>query len=110
MFGFGATKAFNNISNQDFKAKMDSGSAVVLDVRTPAEYQSGRIPGSQMIDFYSPSFRNDIQKLDPAQTYLVYCRSGARSGQAVKLMTEMGFADCYNLEYGIIGWDGPVES
>jgi phage shock protein E len=77
---------------------------VVLDIRTPEEVAAGAIPGARMVDFYSPSFRSDIDTLDRDATYLVYCRSGSRSAEATKLMEDLGFEDVYELEGGILAW------
>lgn len=70
---------------------------VILDVRTPQEYSDSHIVSSKNIDFLNSSFKNEISKLDKTKVYKVYCRSGNRSGQAVRLMKELGFQDVENL-------------
>ncbi len=77
---------------------------VILDVRTPAEYEEGRIEGAINVDFRSPAFRANLEKFDRGGTYLVYCRTGNRSGQALKLMKELGFGDVIHLSSGIVKW------
>ena len=77
----------------------------VIVVRTPVEFADGHIEGAVMIDFYADSFAEDIAALDPDATYLVYCRSGNRSGQATALMAELGFEQVYDLDGGVIAWD-----
>ena len=77
---------------------------VLLDIRTTEEVSAGAIPGARMIDFYSPTFRADIDTLDRDATYLVYCRSGNRSAQATQLMADLGFKDVYELEGGVLAW------
>jgi rhodanese-related sulfurtransferase len=52
------------------------------------------------LDYLSPSFAKNIQKLDKAATYFVFCRSGNRSAQACRLMHQNGF-DVRNLSGGI---------
>ena len=76
--------------------------AVVVDVRTPEEYDAGHIPGAINVDFRSPSFGASIGELDPTKTYLVYCRSGNRSGQATALMHSKGFSSVYDLSGGVV--------
>lgn len=76
----------------------------VLDIRTPEEAAGGTLPGAKVIGFYSPTFQQEISALDRAATYLVYCRSGNRSAQATRMMTEMGFVDVYELEGGVVAW------
>ena len=78
----------------------------VIDVRTPAEYAEGHIDGATLIDFYEPTFADKIAELDPDGEYLVYCRSGNRSGQAYALMQELGFDRVYDLDGGVVGAAG----
>ena len=77
---------------------------VLLDVRTPMEYREERIEGSVMVDYLSPSFRDDVAKLDRSKSYLVYCRSGQRSDGAVKVMRELGFRNVSGIAGGITKW------
>jgi rhodanese-related sulfurtransferase len=77
---------------------------VILDVRTPQECSAGRIEGSIVLDFRSSSFQEQVSQLDPEKAYLVYCRTGRRSAQAVRLMRELGFRELYNLLGGIVDW------
>lgn len=101
MFGiFGKAKAYEDINGAEFKKKLKEAGAVVLDVRTRGEFSEGHIPRAVHIDVMSPSFAGAIEKLDRNKTYLVYCRSGNRSGQACSIMTAKGFK-AYNLAGGI---------
>ena len=77
---------------------------VILDVRTPSEYGEGHIQNAINIDFYAPTFREDISKLNRNNTYLVYCRTGNRSKQAIDVMKELIFKDVYHMFEGIVGW------
>ncbi len=65
----------------------------IIDVRTPAEYGAGHLAGAVNLDLQSPSFADEVSRLDRSGAYLVYCRSGNRSAQAAQLMTSMGFTD-----------------
>lgn len=65
--------------------------AVVVDVRTPAEFAEGHLEGAVNIDLQSGSFEQQIAALPADGSYLVYCRSGNRSAQAVGIMAELGF-------------------
>lgn len=78
---------------------------VVLDIRTPEEVATGTLPGAiQFIDFYSPTFQAQIAELDRDTTYLVYCRSGNRTQEATRIMSDLGFSDVYQLDGGILEW------
>ena len=70
--------------------------AVVIDVRTPAEYEAGHLDDALNIDFNAPDFKGQIGKLDRDGSYVVYCKSGNRSGQAKAVMDQMGFTDVYD--------------
>ncbi len=77
---------------------------VILDVRTPTEFKEQRIAKSINIDFYASDFETQLQKLDKHKKYLVYCRSGNRSGQALQKMLNLGFTDAVHMEGGITAW------
>ena len=77
---------------------------IILDIRTPEEFNSGRVAGSVNIDFYESSFASELDKLDKDKTYFVYCNSGNRSGSAMGTMRDLGFVDVYDLDGGIQAW------
>ena len=79
---------------------------IILDVRTPEEYEISRIPNSVNIDFYNPEiFMQEIGKLDKNMSYYIYCRTGVRSANSCHLMKELGFTKTYNLIGGIVDWN-----
>lgn len=95
--------------NEWAQALIDQPESVVLDVRTEEEFESGYIPNAKNIDLrMGPGFIDEINSLDKNKSYYVYCRSGARSAQAVQLMRDLGFAEAYNLLGGILEWEGEV--
>ena len=77
---------------------------VLLDVRTPKEFQAERIDGAVMADYLSPSFRDEMTNFDREKTYLVYCRTGNRTKGALKVMRELGFRNLLHLADGIAKW------
>ena len=78
----------------------------VLDIRTPAEFAEGHIRGAQNIDFLGADFTQRLEQLDPDATYLVYCRSGNRSAQAMKVFGRLGFTRILHMSRGIRDWQG----
>lgn len=82
-----------------------SGPVRVLDVRTPEEYAEGHIEDAELIDFYASDFEQRIDALDRGATYVVYCRSGNRSGQATALMAAQGFTAVNDVAGGIVAWE-----
>jgi rhodanese-related sulfurtransferase len=93
-----------DLSVSEFSSKVTEAGVITLDVRTPGEFNEGHIEGALLVDFQSGNFENEIASLDKSKTYAVYCRSGNRSGQAVKVMSDAGFTDLYNLDGGVIDW------
>jgi rhodanese-related sulfurtransferase len=71
--------------------------AVIIDVRTPQEYASGHLEGSVNIDINAADFEENITALDPIAKYLIYCRSGNRSAQAIERMRGLGFTNMVDL-------------
>lgn len=63
---------------------------VVIDVRTPEEFDEGHIAGAQRIGLADADFADQIAALDPEVDYVVYCRSGNRSAQAAAEMRALG--------------------
>lgn len=88
--------AVTTLSPQAFLARYASD-AIVLDVRTPGEYQSGHLAVARNIDFLADDFQARVDPLPREATYYLYCRSGNRSGQAARLMANMGFTNVYNI-------------
>lgn len=81
--------------------------AVIIDVRTLAEVSQGYIPNMMHLDIYNPGpFMDGAKQLDPSKSYYIYCRSGARSGQACAILNSLGFEKTYNLVGGIMEWKG----
>ncbi len=79
--------------------------AQILDVRTPAEFAAGHIPGALCIDIYSADFvERCLAELDPSKPVLVYCRSGARSSSAADFLARSGYHGA-NLIGGFTAWD-----
>ena len=71
--------------------------AIVIDVRTPEEFAAGHLEGAVLIDIKDASFDSKIAALDPDAAYIVYCRSGNRSAQAVERMRGAGIDDITDL-------------
>ena len=85
----------NNQNNPDF---------VIIDVRTSEELADGHIENAINIDYYSETFRDELNNLDKSKTYLIYCRSGNRSAKALNRMAELNFREVYNILEGIVRW------
>lgn len=89
--GQGTVSAPADVAWSPPDAKFDQ--SAVIDVRTPQEFAEGHLAGAVNIDLQSPDFKQQIAALPRDRSYLVYCRSGNRSGVAVLQMKALGFAD-----------------
>ena len=93
--------------NQGVQEYKNAAGAVLLDVRTPQEYREGHIPGSQNVPLQQLDKVEEVTENKDTVLY-VYCRSGARSRQAVSLLNHMGYTNVHNIG-GIVAYSGKVE-
>lgn len=81
-----------------------SDNAIVIDVRTPEEWQEGVIKHPIMMDYYDKDFKNKVLNLPKDRPILVYCHIGYRSRKTQKWLIKNGYNHVINLESGIVGW------
>lgn len=91
------------LEKDNFQVLMQQESQVI-DVRTPEEYALGYIEGAILIDYKAADFHSSISALNRNVTYLIYCRSGNRSGKASIIMDSLGFKKIYDLKGGYMNW------
>lgn len=95
---------FQSIDVAEAKSMIAKERVSIVDVRTPAEVSQGKIKDAIAINVASPTFMNQLSKLDRAAPYIVYCRSGRRSVNACNRMSKEGFTNLYNLKGGFNAW------
>ena len=78
---------------------------VVLDIRTPGEFSTGRIAGAKNINFQAPDFEQRIGELDKSKSYLVHCASGGQEFTLTAAFKKHGFKSIYHLDGGIKAWE-----
>ncbi len=106
----GSVKLINVVSAARLLSE-DQG-IVLLDVRTPQEFETGHIRGAQNVDFLNTDFLEKIGQLDKSKNYVVYCGSGRRSGKATAQMSALGFSNITDVDGGMAAWNEaslPVE-
>ena len=89
------------ISPNAYQSDFEATQHLLLDVRTPAEFNEGHIEGAVNIPVEALASR--ISEVPTNQPIVVYCRSGNRSAQAGDILTEAGYTDVYDMG-GIISW------
>ena len=80
---------------------------VIIDVRTPEEWSAGIIENAILLNIFdSQNFIETMETLDKNKNYFIYCRSGARSGQACEIFNNNGIENAFNLLGGFMNWTG----
>ena len=102
---FGQTNKFKTVDVTEFAKAVADTSYVVLDVRTPAEYAEGHIPGTNFnIDVLEDSYTEmALKNLPKEKPVALYCRSGNRSKKAARILVEKGY-EVVELGSGFRGW------
>ena len=111
------TFAQNNFVSLDpvafSKSLSKDPNAVLLDVRTDAEYNNNsHLKNSISADIQSDKFKQVISSIDKSKTIYVYCAVGGRSAVAATKLKGEGFTKVYNLQGGLNAWKDmslPVE-
>ena len=96
-----------DVSNHTFLALMaDKREALLLDVRTPEEWNEGHLAGASHADYWGDeqAFQAAMDAIPRDRPVLVYCAGGGRSGLTAKELIKAGHREVYNLENGISGW------
>jgi phage shock protein E len=92
---------------QELKNRLDQKNPndILLDVRTPQEFNEGHILEATNFNISSFDVINQIQKLDKTKTYILYCRSGGRSQMAAMIMAKNGL-NVINCQFGFMHLGG----
>ncbi|MBO5759646.1 MAG: rhodanese-like domain-containing protein [Rikenellaceae bacterium] len=109
LFGCSAGSHFTSLDVDAFGAEIQKPGVQIVDVRTPAEYDSAHIPGAINIDVMADDFEQNIQVLSKKHTVAVYCRSGRRSKTAAEILAKAGYR-VVELNGGILSWRGSLEN
>ncbi|HOT95019.1 MAG TPA: rhodanese-like domain-containing protein [Methanoregulaceae archaeon] len=103
------TGGFSDLTVEQFKQKIEEyrdrpSDLVILDVRTPTEFERERLRDAVNLDVSAGVFKDRAARLDRDRTYLVYCQIGTRSAHAAAIMADLGFTKVYNMKGGIVKW------
>ena len=97
-------ESVNHMNSDELIDFIELNDAILVDVRTEDEYNSGYIENSLNIDYFSNEFSVNADKLDKNTPIILYCRSGNRSSMSANKISKLGFKEIYNLEGGILEW------
>ncbi|MCP9237447.1 rhodanese-like domain-containing protein [Lewinella sp. JB7] len=95
-----------NVDSREFdRLRAAAAPGTVLDVRNEQEFAGHHLEGAVNLNYLGPDFLEQLDRLDPEQTYLVYCRSGRRSVRACTLMRNAGITKLIHLDGGINAYE-----
>lgn len=98
---------YEEVNVFDFEKKLNSSKDFLLiDVRTPKEYQKGHIVNAINISYFGSDFKTSIEKLPKDKLILMYCQTQHRSPLASKYMKKRGFTHIIDLSGGFMKWEG----
>ena len=96
------------ITALELKRRLDAGESLeIIDVREPHEWAICRIGGARLVPLGTLAGR--VHEFDSSRTYVMQCRSGARSAKAVAVLRAAGFRRLLNLQGGILAWARDVD-
>lgn len=93
------------LDKEAFAAAIRRSNAVVIDVRTPAEYEQGHIENAINLNFFDPEFKHKLLELNKRKSYYLYCKNEVRSYRAMEFMKTNEFPQVYILKEGWTGWN-----
>ncbi|MBP3709273.1 MAG: rhodanese-like domain-containing protein [Treponema sp.] len=107
---FGRRKSgAEKITPQAVKAKIDAHETyLLLDVRTPQEYATGHIPTAILLPDYEVKKNAPVRIPEKDRYIIVYCRSGARSAKAARILISLGYTNVHDMG-GIMHWPFDIE-
>lgn len=100
----GQGEGVRHVGPQEFSELIDNGTGILLDVRTPNEFNNGHIEGAKLMNFYAPDFASQLLELPKSKPIYIYCNVGIRSSRAAGFLVSNGYQKVYNLQQGILVW------
>lgn len=97
--------ALDTVRPDTFASFIRNQAPILIDVRTPAEYADAHLTDAINLDFYNENFVAELSQLDRTKPYAIYCRSGNRTSEALRIMRDLGFTYVYDLRGGILAWE-----
>src|SRR5436853_2387481 len=99
-----AKKNITEISPQDAGAKLNSGEAVIVDVRDKDEWDEGHIPGATHMSRGTIEFDIEEKVPDPNAMIICHCGGGGRSALAAESLQKMGYKNVHSMAGGFRAW------
>ena len=106
LFSCSENKSISNlVSANDFNQMIrNDKSAIIIDVRTPEEFNKGHLRNSLNVNWFDENFDENLKIFNKNLPVFVYCLSGGRSSKANEKIQSLGFKNVYELDGGILEW------
>lgn len=95
---------FEKLDVAQFEKEIQKDSVLLIDVRTPQEYEAGHIENARNWNFYDEDFFSHFEEFEKDRPIYLYCKSGGRSSNAANKLTEMGYKNIHELKGGMQAW------
>jgi len=96
--------SYRKLPPKEFNEQLKMSHGILIDVRTPLEFDSGYISEAVNMNIQSDHFSFQLDSLDKSRSYFIYCGIGKRSAKAVMMMEEKGFKNVFELKGGLAEW------
>ncbi|WP_298502073.1 rhodanese-like domain-containing protein [uncultured Maribacter sp.] len=81
-------------------SQKDTKNALLVDVRTPGEYNNGHIENAININWFDDNFAEQFNNINKEKTIYLYCKVGGRSAKAQAKLSSLGYTNVINLDGG----------
>jgi rhodanese-related sulfurtransferase len=99
------SQSVKQISVEDVnQSVLDEKQVVLLDVRTPGEYERGHIKNSINVPVDDLEIKIGEAIPDKSKTVYAYCLSGSRSNVAVNILSQLGYGAAFSMANGLLKW------
>lgn len=95
---------FTSMDPREAKRRLDEGSAVLIDVREPAEFEREHIPGARLVPLSTFDAHDFDRDRDAGKAAIFHCQSGRRTAINSAQLIAAGFREAYSLRGGINAW------
>lgn len=102
----GAASGGNRVLEKEaFASAIKRGNAMLIDVRSPAEFEQGHIDKAININFFDPEFKHKILELKRTKEYYLYGKNEVTSYRTMEFMKSNDFPEVYILKGGWESWN-----
>lgn len=96
---------FITLTPKEYEEKLNTtNNKLIVDVRTKGEYKKAHIKGAQNISYLGSTFAEKAAELDNSKTVFIYCETAHRSPLAARILSNLGFKEIYDLQFGFENW------